>query len=287
MHLKFLPPMRPTLVAKPPQGDDWMHEAKFDGYRSQIIIDAGSARIFTRRGLDWTSKYRDLVEAAKALNVQNAIIDGEVVVLNEAGLSDFAALRKAITRRQHDLYFVAFDLLHLNGHDLRDMPLEDRREILAGLIGSDSRIQFSETMPGEANAIYHLIDAAGLEGMVSKRRDSKYCSGPTTNWLKTKSFTESEFELLGVERERGKPAFALMAQPGTRKYVGSAFVSVNREMRERLWKGVQEHAGPPPKDMPKRPATQWVRLGIKARVKHLRGEEDLRHASLQDFWREE
>ncbi|TIM36877.1 MAG: ATP-dependent DNA ligase, partial [Mesorhizobium sp.] len=89
----------------------------------------------------------------------------EVVVLNEAGLSDFAALRKAVTRRQHDLYFVAFDLLHLNGQDLRDMPLEDRREILAGLIGSHSRIQFSETMPGEANAIYHLIDAAGLEGM--------------------------------------------------------------------------------------------------------------------------
>ncbi|WP_287286248.1 hypothetical protein [Mesorhizobium sp.] len=191
-----------------------------------------------------------------------------------------AALRKAITRRQHDLYFVAFDLLHLNGHDLRDMALEDRREILAG---SDSRIRFSETMPGEANAIYHLIDAAGLEGMVSKPRDSKYRSGPTTNWLKTKFFTESEFELLGVECERGKPAFALMAEPGTRKYVGSAFVSVNREMRERLWKRVQEHAGPPPKDMPKRPATQWVKPGIKARVKHLRGEEELRHASLQDF----
>lgn len=278
--------MMPTLVAKPPQGDDWMHEAKFDGYRSQIIIDAGGARIFTRRGLDWTSKYRDLVEAAKALNVQDAIIDGEVVVLNEAGLSDFAALRKAITRRQHDLYFVAFDLLHLNGHDLRDMVLEDRREILAGLIGSDSRIQFSETMPGEANAIYHLIDAAGLEGMVSKRRDSKYRSGPTTNWLKTKSFTESEFEILGLERERGKPAFALMAEPGTRKYVGSAFVSVNREMRERLWKRVQEHAGPAPKGT-KRPATQWVKPGLIGRVKHVRGEEDLRHASLQDFREED
>ncbi|TIR27198.1 MAG: ATP-dependent DNA ligase [Mesorhizobium sp.] len=283
MRLKFVPPMMPTLVAKPPQGDDWMHEAKFDGYRSQIIIDAGGARIFTRRGLDWTSKYRDLAASARTLGVESAIIDGEVVVVNEAGLSDFAALRKAITRRQHDLYFVAFDLLHLNGQDLRDMVLEDRREVLAGLIGSDSRIQFSETMPGEANAIYHLIDAAGLEGMVSKRRDSKYRSGPTTNWLKTKSFTESEFELLGVERERGKPAFALMADPGTRKYVGSAFVSVNREMRERLWKRVQEHAGPPPKDMPKRPATQWVKPGLIGRVKHLRGEENLRHASLQDF----
>ncbi|CCV08440.1 conserved hypothetical protein [Mesorhizobium metallidurans STM 2683] len=79
---------------------------------------------------------------------------------------------------------------------------------------------------------------------MSKRRGSKYRSGPTTNWLKTKSFTESEFELFGVEREQGKPAFARMAVPGTRKYVGSAFVSVNREMRERLWKRVQEHAGP-------------------------------------------
>ncbi|RWD29895.1 MAG: hypothetical protein EOS34_27400 [Mesorhizobium sp.] len=162
----------PTLVAKPAQGDGWTHEVKFDGYRSQIIIDAGGARIFTRRGLDWTSKYRALAAAARTLDVENVIIDGEVVVLNEAGLSDFVALRKAITRRQHDLYFVAFDLLHLNGHDLRDMPLEDRWEILAGLIGSDSRIQFSETMAGEANAIYHLVDKAGLEGMVSKRADS-------------------------------------------------------------------------------------------------------------------
>ncbi|TIM51808.1 MAG: hypothetical protein E5Y46_32890 [Mesorhizobium sp.] len=102
MRLKFVPPMMPTLVAKPPQGDDWMHEAKFDGYRSQIIIDAGGARILTRRGLDWTSKYRDLAASARTLGVESAVIDGEVVVVNEAGLSDFAALRKAITRRQHD-----------------------------------------------------------------------------------------------------------------------------------------------------------------------------------------
>ncbi|MER8778565.1 ATP-dependent DNA ligase [Mesorhizobium sp. M0977] len=276
----------PTLVAKPPQGDGWTHEVKFDGYRSQIIIDAGRVRVFTRRGLDWTSKYRDLAATAKTLDVENAIIDGEIIVLNDKGLSDFAELRKAITRRQHDLYFVAFDLLHLNGHDLRDMAMEQRREILEGIIPLDIRIQFSQALPGEANAIYHLVDQAGLEGMVSKRIGSRYVSGPTTNWLKTKCYTVGEFELLGVEWEQGKSAFALMADPGTRKYAGSAFVSVNREMRERLWKRVQEHAGPPPKDMPKRPATQWVKPGIKARIKYLRGEEDLRHASLQDFWDE-
>lgn len=276
----------PTLVAKPPQGDGWSHEVKFDGYRSQIIIDAGRARIFTRRGLDWTTKYRDLAAAAKTLDVKGAIIDGEIIVLNDKGLSDFAELRKAITRRQHDLYFVAFDLLHHNGRDLRDTALEERREILAGIIPRGIRIQFSQALPGEANAIYHLVDQAGLEGMVSKRIGSRYVSGPTTNWLKTKCYSVDEFELLGIEREQGKPAFALMAEPGTRKYVGSAFVSVNREMRERLWKRVQEHAGPPPKEMPNRPATQWVRPGIKVRIKHLRGEEELRHASLQDFWDE-
>ncbi|TIW61792.1 MAG: ATP-dependent DNA ligase [Mesorhizobium sp.] len=285
-RLAFIPPMLPTLVAKPPEGDDWIHEVKLDGYRSQIVINGPDVRIYTRRGLDWSEKYRDLVEAAKALNVETAIVDGETIVTNDAGLPDFAALRRAITRRQHDLYFVAFDLLHLNGHDLRDLGVEERREILLGLIQPDSRIQFSETMPGgDANAIFYLVDQAGLEGIVSKRLGSKYRSGNTTAWLKTKSYTVSDLELLGVERERGKPAFALMGEPGTRKYVGSAFITLNREMRERLWKRVLEHAGPAPKGM-KRQATTWVTPGLKGHVKHLRGEDKLRHASLQDFWEE-
>ncbi|MER9330362.1 hypothetical protein NKJ26_16960 [Mesorhizobium sp. M0152] len=101
-------------------------------------------------------------------------------------------------------------------------------------------------------------------------------------WLKTKAVTNNQYELLGVEREAGKPAFALMAERGTGRYVGSAFITLNRDMRERLWKSVQEHAGTAPRGM-KRPATQWVKRGLIGRVKHLRGEEDLRHASLQDF----
>ncbi|MBZ9719082.1 ATP-dependent DNA ligase [Mesorhizobium sp. AD1-1] len=286
MRLKFIEPLMPTLVEKPPEGDGWIHEVKFDGYRSQIIKDEGRVRIFTRRGLDWTDKYRDLAKAAGDLEVESAIIDGEIIVLNDAGLSDFGALRKAITSRQHDLYFVAFDLLHVNGHDLRDMPLEDRREILAEMIPEGQHIQFSQALPGKASAIFHLIDQAGMEGMVSKRKDSKYRSGPSTNWLKAKCYTVEEYELLGVEREPGKPAFALMADRKTGQYVGSAFINSSRAIRERLWKRVQEHAGPAPKGM-KRPATQWVKPGIIGRVKHLRGEEDLRHASLQDFREEE
>jgi len=114
------------------------------------------------------------------MKVESAIIDGEVIVTNQAGLSEFKALRKAITSRQHDLYFVAFDLLHLNGHDLRDMPLEDRREILQAMIPAGGRIQFSQALPGDAKAIFQLVDKTGLEGMVSKRKDSVYRSGPST-----------------------------------------------------------------------------------------------------------
>ncbi|MES0135607.1 ATP-dependent DNA ligase [Mesorhizobium sp. M0016] len=286
MRLKFIEPLMPTLVEKPPEGDGWTHEVKFDGYRSQMIIDEDATRIYTRRGLAWTTKYRDIVAASAELGAESAIIDGEIIVLNEAGLSDFAALRKAITRRQHDLYFVAFDLLHLNGHDLRDMALEERREILESMIPANIRIQFSQALPGDAKAIFHLIDEAGLEGMVSKRRDSKYRSGRSTAWLKIKSYMVEEYDLLGVEREPGKPAFALMADRKTGQYVGSAFINSSRPIRERLWKRVQEHAGPAPKGM-KRPATQWVKSGLIGRVKHLRGEEDLRHASLQDFREED
>ncbi|WP_435053519.1 DNA ligase [Mesorhizobium australicum] len=155
MRLNFVAPLMPTLVEKPPEGDGWIHEVKFDGYRSQMIIDEDGTRIFTRNGHNWTAKYRDLVTEAKSLGAESAIIDGEIIVLNEAGLSDFAELRKAITRRQHDLYFVAFDLLHLNGHDLRDMVLEERREVLASMIEPGGRIQFSESLPGPAKAILH------------------------------------------------------------------------------------------------------------------------------------
>jgi ATP-dependent DNA ligase len=174
------------------------------------------------------------VKEATSLGAENAIVDGEIIVLNEAGLSDFGELRKAITRRQRALYFVAFDLLHLNGHDLRNMALEERREILASMIEAGGRIQFSEPLPGGAKAIYHLLDNAGLEGMVSKRRDSRYRSGPSTSWLKAKCYAIDEYELLGVERERGKPAFALMADRVTGKYIGSAFINSSRAIRERL-----------------------------------------------------
>ncbi|WP_245452134.1 hypothetical protein [Mesorhizobium waimense] len=151
---------------------------------------------------------------------------------------------------------MAFDILHLDGWDLRSLPALERKAMLWDLVKPrDGIIQYSQHVERGGAEFYAAIDKMGLEGMVSKRRDSKYRSGNSTAWLKTKAFTIDEYELLGVEREAGKPAFALMAERGTGRYVGSAFITLNRGMRERLWERVREHVGPPPKGM-RRPATQ-------------------------------
>ncbi|WP_338011957.1 ATP-dependent DNA ligase [Mesorhizobium sp. ORS 3428] len=183
--------------------------------------DADGIRLYTKTGIDWTAKYRPIAAEAALLHAESFIIEAETIVTNEAGLSDFHALRTAITRRPHDLYLVAFDLLHLKGHDLRDMALRDRREVLQALIAAGRRIQFSEALPGDGDAVYYVACEAGLEGIVSKRLDSVYCSGPTMNWRKIKCFLVKEMDIIGVKRETGKPPMVLMAENG--RYMGGAF----------------------------------------------------------------
>ncbi|ESY49034.1 ATP-dependent DNA ligase [Mesorhizobium sp. LNJC372A00] len=275
--------MEPELVDKPPEGDDWLHEIKFDGYRTQVIKDAAGIRLYTKNGFDWTGRYRYLAEEAGAIEAETFILDGEAIMINDAGLSDFHALQAAVTRRtpSRDLYLVAFDLLHLNGHDLREMPVEDRREILQAMIPAGGRIQFSEALPGTGDAVYHLVDQAGLEGMVSKRNTSIYRSGPTMNWRKIKCFDEKEMDIIGVQREAGKPAMVLMADKG--HYKGGAFVNFKADKRQRLWDRVQGKAGGPvPKGLKKEKA-EWLKPGLVGRVRFLKGEEKLRHARLMDY----
>ncbi|MBZ9898512.1 ATP-dependent DNA ligase [Mesorhizobium sp. BR1-1-6] len=287
MRLKFIPPMEPELVDTPPEGDDWLHEVKFDGYRTQMIKDADGIRVLTRRGHDWTGRYRYLAEEAAAIEAETFILDGETIMINEAGLSDFHALQAAVSKRtpSPDLYLVAFDLLYLNGHDLRDMPVEDRREILHEMIPAGGRIQFSEALPGTGDAVYHLACDTNLEGIVSKRKTSLYRSCPTMNWRKIKCFAEKEMDIIGVQREVGKPAMVLMADKG--HYKGGAFVTFKADKRQRLWDRVQgKVGGPVPKGLKKEKA-EWLKPGLVGRVKFLKGEEKLRHAKLKDFWEDD
>lgn len=283
-RLQFIEFQLPTLVDQPPTGDDWIHEIKYDGYRTELVIERGQVQAFTRRGFDWTAKYGPVVAAAAELPVGSAIIDGEVIVMDEAGATDFAALRSAMRWQPDRLVFVGFDLLHLNGRDLRSRPLLERRELLQALIGdADGAIQFSHHVAGLGADFYQAVDRMGLEGMVSKRANAPYRSGRTESWLKIKCYEESTYEVAGVLREPGRPAVAYMVTPDKeRRYVGGAFITLNQKMRERLWARVQAANGRPVKGVDAKPGTIWVKPGLIGRVRHLKGEEKLRHATLQE-----
>jgi bifunctional non-homologous end joining protein LigD len=169
-RLSFIAPNLPTLVEEPPEGAAWLHEVKHDGFRTILIIERGQVRAYTRNGYDWTDRYRNIVGAAAALPCRAAILDGEVVVQDKRGASDFEALRGALSSRRGKLLFYAFDLLHLTGRDTRDRPLIERRAKLKTLLGEDatSPLQFSDEFVGDGAALFRACAKHGLEGIVSK-----------------------------------------------------------------------------------------------------------------------
>jgi bifunctional non-homologous end joining protein LigD len=147
--VSFIPPLLPTLTDRPPEGADWIHEVKHDGYRTQLVIERGAVRAFTRNGLDWSERYPGIVDRAGSLACRSAILDGEVIIQDERGASDFEGLQLAMRFWPQRLIFYAFDLLHLNGKDLRDRPLLERRAKLKALLNKDpkSALQYSEGSP--------------------------------------------------------------------------------------------------------------------------------------------
>src|SRR3954447_13265405 len=150
-RLRFIEPQIPTLFHRPPEGSDGIHEVKHDGYRTVLLVDRGDARTYTRNGFDWSDRYPGIISSAAKLKVSSAILDGEVIVQDARGVSDFEALKSAIRWRPESLVFYAFDLLHLNGVDLRNEPLLQRRSKLKELIGADPRspIQYSDELVGD------------------------------------------------------------------------------------------------------------------------------------------
>ena len=134
-RLRFIEPQLASLVDQPPEGKHWIHEIKHDGYRSQVLVERGEARVFTRNGYDWSDRYPSIVRAATNLRCQSAIIDGEAIVQNGHGASDFEALSTAMRRQPHSIILYAFDLLHLDGKDLRQQTLMERRASLKTLLG--------------------------------------------------------------------------------------------------------------------------------------------------------
>jgi bifunctional non-homologous end joining protein LigD len=181
----FILPCQPLLVDRPPAGSDWLHEIKHDGYRIIARKDGGRATLWSRHGTNFTGRLPKIAEAIRRLPADSAVIDGEAVAFRPDGHSDFAALRtKAGSARA---CLVAFDLLILNGADLRQRPLEERRDELSRLVHGVDNILFSEALSAEGALVFAKACKLGLEGIVSKRAGSRYRSGTSRNWLKSKN----------------------------------------------------------------------------------------------------
>ncbi len=191
----FLKPQLADETQSPPSGTEWVHELKLDGYRMQAHLLDGSAGLFTRSGLDWTHRMKSVAAALDKLAVQSAILDGEVVVLDAAGLSSFARLQASFEKNEkHPLTFFAFDLLHLNGRNPRGLPLSERKQMLRSILGEDTdEIRISEDLPGDGAQIFDAACKLHAEGIISKRADAPYSPGRSTRWLKSKCVHEQEF----------------------------------------------------------------------------------------------
>ena len=186
----FVSPQLCRSVDRPPSDSGWVHEIKFDGYRTELRVEGGKARLLTRSGLDWTKRFPAIARAAHVL--PDCLIDGEVVALNNAGTPDFAALQAALSEGDGgDLIYFAFDLLHADGEDLRNLPLAERKQRLAKLLGraklaGKSTIRYVEHIEGSGEAVMESARRMNLEGIVSKRLDAGYVSGRGDGWVKAK-----------------------------------------------------------------------------------------------------
>ncbi len=268
-----------TLVDRPPPGKEWLHEHKLDGYRVFCRIDRGRVQLLTRRGKDWTDRFRAVASAAVGLPVVRAFLDGEVVVLGEGGVSSFEALQNA-TRGENsrNLIYVAFDLLHLNGYDLRGVPLVDRKAALAAILSSPGRtIRYLDHAEGNGEAFFRRACEYGLEGIVSKQKDGLYRSGRGGEWLKAKCVSRQEFVIGGfTDPQRPRPGIGTLLlgaydKSGRLAYagrVGTGFSQkVLRELRDRLrtFESANSPFAPGPPGPPAR-GVQWVKPRLVAEV---------------------
>ncbi len=203
----FVSPQLCTLVDRPPGGEGWCHEIKFDGYRVQLRVEEGEATVKTRKGLDWTEKFEALAEAAAAL--PNALVDGEIVALDDNGAPNFSALQAAISDgKTGNLIFFGFDLLFADGEDLRGLPLGERKQRLRKLLETrkvrNKLLRYVEHFESGGDAILQSACKLSLEGIVSKKLDAPYRSGRSENWTKAKCRAGHEVVLGGWKTTNGK-----------------------------------------------------------------------------------
>jgi bifunctional non-homologous end joining protein LigD len=288
----FREPQKATLVDSVPAGSNWIHEMKFDGYRCLLSIGGGEAKIYTRSGLDWSDKFPEIVAAARELEVGTALLDGEIVKLDDEGNTGFSALQQAISEGGRGLSVFLFDALEIDGEDLARLPNIERKQRLASLLGEGKPpyLLYADHIVGHGEKLFNAMCEAGQEGIISKKADSPYRGARTKTWLKVKCTRRQEFVIIGwsASDKKSRSFRALLlgvyGEDGKLRYagkVGTGFsVQVQQELSETLRKLVTDKAPAPVPRADARGAS-WVKPQLVAEIAFAEFTADnvVRHAS--------
>jgi len=249
----FVEPALCTLVDEPPAGPDWLIEMKFDGYRALIAADGDAVRIYTRNGLDWTDRFGPIAQAVRKRDFAGVLLDGEIVVMDQDGHSDFGALQAALDGSGGELCVFVFDLLVDGGRSIADQPLRERKARLKELLGSapPGRIYYSEHVEGDRGETLKTLCAQGFEGIVAKRAGAPYRSGRGHDWLKIKCGRRQELVIAGFSpSDKGRPFSSLLLgvrKDGELRYAGRVGSGFSQELLDglaRRFKPLIRHSQP-------------------------------------------
>jgi bifunctional non-homologous end joining protein LigD len=288
-----LPPFQPvqlaTLVDHVPSGDRWLHELKYDGYRTLIAIGGGEGRAYTRSGLDWSDRFAGLIAEAVELNARSALIDGEAVVRLPDGRTSFQALQAALKGNPDVIDYLAFDLLELDGDDLTQRPLVERKALLEALIGKGQRrLRYSDHIVGRGEELFESFCGAGLEGVISKRADARYSGSRSGTWVKTKCIRRQEFVIVGwtpSDKQRGFRSLLLgVNEDGKLRFAGKVGTGFTGDEIERLMEimaPLEQKA--PTVDAPRAAVrgAHWIKPKLVAEIAYIEFTDEgvLRHSS--------
>ena len=285
-----------TLVEEPPEGEEWVHEIKYDGYRIAARVDGGDVRLFSRNELDWTGRFGEVATALKTLPTGGTWLDGEVVILDERGVSDFGRLQRYVKEgRPGDLTYVVFDLLFQDGEDLRGLSLEERKRRLRWLLGRGGAelravVRYGDHIEGRGAAVHEEACLQGLEGIVSKLAGGAYAGRRTKSWLKSKCVRRQEFVVGGFTEPTGsRQGFGALLigvhdGEGALRFAGRVGSGFDDRTLVRLHKQLEdlERDAPPFADPPRGAQARgvhWVepRLVAEVRFSEWTGDGQLRH----------
>ena len=274
---EFVEPALATREDKAPAGDNWIHEIKYDGYRLLASVSGEAVRLYTRNGLDWTGRFQSVADALAKLNLKDVMLDGEVAVAQPSGKTDFSSLQRSLEAGvAKGVSYFAFDILFEGAKDLRKLTLLERKARLEkALANAKAPIRISPHFEGNGQAVLEAFRQQGLEGVISKKTDSRYIGGRTRNWLKIKLVNEQEFVIIGYQKSLKGRAFASLMladrQDGELVYRGNVGTGFNDKTLASIHAQLEKiPRAKPAVKVPRESArgAKWVEPQLVAQVKY-------------------